>query len=45
MIKLFDKYMNEIVFDITNYQLSILPLDNFSALGQKMDEIKRRNKK
>ena len=37
MIKLFDKNMNEIVFDITNYQLSLLPLDNFSAFGLKMD--------
>ena len=37
MIKLFDKDMNEIVYDITSYQLSILPLDNFSAFGLTMD--------
>lgn len=38
MIKLFDKKMNEINCDITEYQLSILPLDNFSAFGLVMDE-------
>lgn len=37
MIKLFDKNMNEIKFDITNYQLSVLPLDNFSAFGLTME--------
>jgi len=37
MIKLFDKNMNEIQFDITEYQLSLLPLDNFSAFGLVMD--------
>lgn len=37
MIKLFDKDMKEMKFDITNYQLSILPLDNFSAFGLVMD--------
>lgn len=37
MIKLFDKNMNEIQFDITDYQLSLLPLDNFSAFGLVMD--------
>lgn len=37
MIKLFDKNMDEIKFDITNYQLSLLPLDNFSAFGLIMD--------
>lgn len=31
--------MHEIVFNITDYQLSILPLDNFSAFGLKMDGI------
>lgn len=39
MIKLFDKDMHEIVFNITDYQLSILPLDNFSAFGLEMDGI------
>ena len=29
--------MNEIKFDITDYQLSLLPLDNFSAFGLVMD--------
>ena len=33
MIKLFDNNMNEIQFDVTSYQLSLLPLDNFSAFG------------
>ena len=37
MIKLSDKNMNEILFDITDYQLSLLPLDNFSAFGLVMD--------
>ena len=37
MIKLFDKNMNEIQFNITDYQLSLLPLDNFSAFGLVMD--------
>lgn len=37
MIKLFDKNMNEIQFDITDYQLNLLPLDNFSAFGLVMD--------
>lgn len=37
MIKLFDNDMNEIEFNITDYQLSILPLDNFSAFGLIMD--------
>ena len=37
MIKIFDKEMNEIKYNITEYQLSILPLDNFSAFGLKMD--------
>lgn len=37
MIKLFDKNMNEINFNVTDYQLNILPLDNFSAFGLTMD--------
>lgn len=37
MIKLFDKDMNEIEFTITDYQLNVLPLDNFSAFGLIMD--------
>lgn len=37
MIKLFDKNMNEIKFTITEYQLNLLPLDNFSAFGLIMD--------
>ena len=37
MIKLFDKDMNEINFNVTDYQLNILPLDNFSAFGLTMD--------
>lgn len=37
MIKLFDKDMNEIIFNITDYQLSLLPLDNFSAFGLVMN--------
>ena len=37
MIKLFDNEMNEIKLNITDYQLSLLPLDNFSAFGLIMD--------
>lgn len=33
MIKIFDNNMKELEVDITEYQLSILPLDNFSAFG------------
>lgn len=37
MIKLFDNGMNEIKLDITEYQLNILPLDNFSAFGLELN--------
>lgn len=37
MIKLFNSDMEEIVYDITDYQLNLLPLDNFSAFGLKMN--------
>ena len=37
MIRIFDKNMNEIHFNITQYQLSILPLDNFSSFGLELD--------
>lgn len=33
MIKIFDHNMKELKFNITEYQLNILPLDNFSAFG------------
>ena len=39
MIKLFDKNMNEIEYDINNYLLKLFPLDNFSAFGLIMDNI------
>ena len=37
MIKLFDKEMNEIKFSISDYQLKLFPLDNFSSFGLSMD--------
>ena len=37
MIKLFDKEMNEIKFSISDYQLKLFPLDNFSSYGLNMD--------
>lgn len=37
MIKLFDKEMNEIKFSISDYQLKLFPLDNFSSFGLNMD--------
>ena len=37
MIKIFDKNMKEIKYDISNYQLQVFPLDNFSAYGLLMD--------
>ena len=37
MIRIFDDNMKELEFSITEYQLSILPLDNFSAFGFKLD--------
>lgn len=37
MIRIFDNNMNELPFDITQYQLSILPLDNFSAFGLELN--------
>lgn len=37
MIKLFDKDMNEIKFSISDYQLKLFPLDNFSSFGLNMD--------
>lgn len=36
MIKLFDKDMNEIKFSISDYQLKLFPLDNFSSFGLNM---------
>ena len=37
MIKLFDKEMNEIKFNIAEYQLNVFPLDNFAPFGLTMD--------
>ena len=37
MIKLFDKDMNEIKINNTEYQIDVFPLDNFSAFGLIMD--------
>ncbi len=37
MIKLFDKDMNEIIIERSMYQWQLLPLDNFSAFGFKMN--------
>ena len=37
MIKLFDKEMNEIKFNIAEYQLNVFPLDNFAPFGITMD--------
>ena len=37
MIKLFDKDMNEIKFNIAEYQLNVFPLDNFAPFGLTMD--------
>lgn len=37
MIKLFDKDMNEVKFSISDYQLKLFPLDNFSSFGLNMD--------
>ncbi|MDD2207914.1 MAG: NADAR family protein [Bacilli bacterium] len=37
MIKIFNKDMKELKFNITEYQLNILPLDNFSAFGLELD--------
>ena len=39
MIKLFDKQMNEIKYDIANYQMEVFPLDNFSPFGLIMDDL------
>ena len=39
MIKLFDKQMNEIKYDIANYQIEVFPLDNFSPFGLIMDDL------
>ena len=36
MIKLFDKEMNEIKFNIAEYQLNVFPLDNFAPFGLTM---------
>ncbi len=33
MIKIFDKNMMEITYDINNYQIELFPLDNFSSFG------------
>jgi ribA/ribD-fused uncharacterized protein len=38
MIKLFDKDMNEIKFNIAEYQLNVFPLDNFAPFGLTMDD-------
>lgn len=37
MLKLFEKNMNEKIYNIAEYQLNIWPLDNFSAFGLEMD--------
>lgn len=37
MIKLFDKNMKELEVNITNYQLNVFPLDNFSSFGLVMN--------
>ncbi len=37
MIKLFDSEMNEIKFEIPEYQLKIFPLDNFAPFGLTID--------
>lgn len=39
MIKLFDKEMNEIKYDIANYQNEVFPLDNFSPFGLIMNNL------
>lgn len=39
MIKLFDKQLNEIKYDIANYQIEIFPLDNFSPFGLIMNDL------
>ena len=39
MIKLFDKEMNEIKYDIANYQNEVFPLDNFSPFGLIMNDL------
>ena len=39
MIKLFDKQMNEIKYDIANYQIEVFPLDNFSPFGLIMNDL------
>lgn len=39
MIKIFDKDMNEIKFDIMGYQMKIFPLDNFSPYGFIMNNL------
>ena len=39
MIKLFDKEMNEIKYDIANYQIEVFPLDNFSPFGLIMNDL------
>ena len=39
MIKLFDKQMNEIKYDIDNYQIEVFPLDNFSPFGLIMNDL------
>ncbi len=37
MIRIFDNNMNEIHYNITEYQLNILPLDNFSSFGLELN--------
>lgn len=37
MIKLFDNEMNEIKFEIPEYQLNVFPLDNFAPFGLTID--------
>ena len=39
MIKLFDKQMNEIKYDIASYQEEVFPLDNFSPFGLMMNDL------
>ena len=39
MIKLFDREMNEVKYDVSNYQIEVFPLDNFSPFGLIMNDL------
>ena len=39
MIKLFDREMNEVKYDIANYHTEVFPLDNFSPFGLIMNDL------